>query len=174
MNYILILFVGIIIGILLFFILNRIFYKPQNLVRSNPIAYSEEQAEKIIGDNGYLILEKQKKFPIIIFIDGKSHLGFIIADYLVEKDKKKYVIYVKTGEEPDLLEPKTRQILLEYDYVCSPTKLLVLNIDRVQIHEISFKLPEEERDSFLKIFIPVFILLLLIGIIGLFIALKIF
>jgi len=172
--YLAVLFFGIIIGIALFYLLGRRFSKTLTDIKLNYSSYSEAEAEKIILKNDYKILEKRKKFSIITYIDGKSHLGFIVADFIVEKDKHIYVVEVKTKEEFDPTELNTRRKLLEYTYVCRPNGILLLDINSKNIQEISFKLPIAEREYFFRILIVLFIIFVIIGIIGLLILLKLF
>jgi hypothetical protein len=172
--YFAVLFFGIIIGIALFYLLGRRFSKTLTDVKLNPSSYSEAEAEKIIKNNGYKILEKHKKFPVITYVDGKSHLGFIVVDFIAEKDKLTYVVEVKTGEEIDTTEPLVRRKFLEYTYACRPNGILLLDMNSKNIQKISFKLPTAEREYFFRIFIVIFILFVITGIIGLLILLKLF
>ena len=172
--YLIALFLGVLIGIVLFYLLFRGLHKTSTGAELNPASYSEAEAEKIIHNNGYKILKKHKKFPIMTCVDGKSHLAFIEADFIVEKDKQIYVVEVKTGEELDPTEPRFRRKLLEYIYACRPDGILLLDIASSEIQKISFKLPMVEREHFFRFFIVFFIICIIIGIIGLLILLKLF
>jgi hypothetical protein len=168
------LLLGILIGLLLFYFLNRRLISSAARTRVETAKYSEAEAEKLLVKQGFTILEKQKRTPLIVWVDGKSHLSYVLADFLVQKDKKTYVVEVKTGQAADPTEPATRRQLLEYEYVYRPDGLLLLDMNLGELHEVDFELPRAERENFLAIFLPLFIILIIIGIIWLLIQLKLF
>lgn len=172
--YLVPLLVGIFIGLILFYFLSRFLVFKSSSTQIKVIPYSEEEAVRLLENNSYKVLEKQKQAPIITRIDGKSHLGHIMADFLVEKDNKKYAVKVRTGEGADPHDPVVRRQLIEYDYVYKPIRLLFLDMNAGEIHEISFDLPRPERETFFFIFMAVFVILIIIGIIWLLIQLKLF
>jgi len=166
--------IGITIGALLFYLLSRRLISQAARDRVVAAKYSEEEAGKLLLRQGFTILEKQKRTPLIIWVDGKSHLSHVQADFLVQKGKKTYVVEVKTGQVADPTEPATRRQLLEYDYVYQPDGLLLLDMNLGELHEVDFELPREGRENFMTIFLPLFIILFIIGIIWLLIQLKLF
>jgi len=166
--------IGITIGALLFYLMSRRLVSSAARARVVTAKYSEEEAEKLLVRQGFTILEKQKRTPLIIWVDGKSHLSYVLADFLVQKNKKTYVVEVKTGQAADPTEPATRRQLLEYEYVYQPDGLLLMDMNLGELHEVDFELPREGRENFLVIFIPLFIILFIIGIIWLLIQLKLF
>lgn len=138
--------------------------------------FSEKEVEGLLKKSHYQILSKRTKEAVITNVDGKDHFGYLEADYLVRKNKKTYVVIVKTGEEVvDPNEPTFRRKLLEYDSVFAPDGLLLLDLAQGEIHEINFRFPHErDVDFFFRFLIALFIILMVIGIIWLMVAVKLF
>jgi hypothetical protein len=164
------LFFGIVIGAIALYLLSQLLSPPKPSV-SAPRPYSETEVEALLSKNGYRLVEKQKKFPVTTLVDGKSHLGFTPTDYIVEKNKRGYIVEIATGAA-DPGEPILRRKLLEYSYVCRPDGILLLDLSSGQLHAVSFDLPPVDRDRFFPVVITSFILFLIVGIMGMFILLK--
>jgi hypothetical protein len=167
--------VGIIIGgILLYLILKP---KQQNLPQAaaGP-RFSEKDAENIFKKYGYQIVSRQPRKNIITRFQGQDHLSYTEADYLVKRQKKKYLVIVKTGEgEVDPNEPALRQRLLINDYAFSPDGILILNLNTGDLTPISFSFPHNRSiDGFFQYAMVIFIILAVIGIIWLMVYLKLF
>lgn len=167
--------VGVIIGLFLFYVVSSILKRKHEIQSAVP-KFSEKNAEGILRKAGFTILGKRLKETIITNVDGKDHLGYLEADYTVSKNKRKYVVVVHTGEgSPDANEPNFRRTLLEYTRVFSSHDLLVLDLNRGEIHSINFRFPHERNlDFFFRFLIGLFIILLVIGIIWLLVTVKLF
>jgi len=167
-------FIGIILGAFAFYLLNRMGQKQFEV--SSPHRFSEKDAESLLVKYGYEIKDKQPRKTIITTIDGKEHLGYLEADYLVRKDKKDYLVVIKTGEgASDPNEPAFRRKLIELEHVFIPDGLLLLDISSGELASISFHFPRTiSIDSFFRFFITLFVILVVIGIIWLMIWLKLF
>jgi len=171
-NYLLLLFLGMVLGMIVFYLIIRKYEKGPVGCNAGLSGYSEADAEKMLQNNGYKITARQNKATVITYVDGKSHLGFVIADFTVEKNDKRYAVKVKSGDNVDPTEPGIRRELLEYEYAHRPDGILVLNLSSGEILEISFELPRAEREYFFKIMLIVFIIFVIIAIIGMLILLK--
>ncbi len=167
--------VGIIIGgVLLYLIL-----KPrQTNLPQTPTAprFPEKDAENTLKKYGYQIIIRQPRKNIITRFQGQDHLSYTEADYLVKREKKKYLVIVKTGEgEIDPNEPALRQRLLVNDYAFSPDGLLLIDLSTGDLMPVSFSFPHNRSiDSFFQLFIVFFIIMVVIGIIWLMVYLKLF
>ena len=171
-NYLLLLLLGMVLGMIIFYLIVRKYEKGPTGHEAGLSGYSEADAEKILQNKGYKVTARQNKATVITYVDGKSHLGFVIADLMVEKNDKRYAVKVKSGDSSDPTDPGIRRELLEYEYAHRPDKILVLNMPAGEIHEISFELPRAERESFFKIMLIVFIIFVIIAIIGMLFLLK--
>ncbi|MFA4967675.1 MAG: hypothetical protein WC624_05600 [Candidatus Margulisiibacteriota bacterium] len=172
LNYLLLLLLGMVIGVILFYLISRK-YDNVSLRQELPSsAYSETEVEKILQNNGYKIIAKQDKATIITYIDGKAHLGFVVADYIVEKNGKRYAVEIKSGEGGDATDPQVRRKLLEYEYAHRPDGLLILTTNTSEIHQVSFELPKKERDHFFKILVVIFVIFVIIAVVGMLMMLK--
>lgn len=167
------LILGLLLGVLLFYYINRRLRNPQNAIEPEAAKFSNE-AERILLRAGFKILDKNKSAPILTIINGKSHLGKVTADFMVEKDKKIYAVHLRSDLAVDLTEPANRQKLIEQDYVFQPDGLLLLDLNQKQLHEVYFEVPKPERENFFTLFIALFIILVIIGIIWLLLQLRLF
>ena len=144
--------VGTIIGFFLFFLASRIFLSFKMRRRVELSQASQEEAEALLKKRGFKIIGKQKRADIITYIDGKPNLGFIQADFLVEKEGKKYVAEVKAGElVSNPLEPSTRRQLLEYKFAYKPYGILLVNMLDKTIHKIDFEFPSYSVDKIFRL-----------------------
>src|SRR3989338_17263 len=169
------LLVGILLGLFIFFFISQARQR-QQLAKAEPSRFSEKEAEGLLGQAGYRILDKQFKETIITNIDGKDHVGYLLADYTVQRDKDKFVVVIKTGEgEGDPNEPVFRRKLMEYRLAFKDYGILVLDVGRGELHEVHFRFPHERNiDFFFRFLTALFIVFGVIGIIWLLISLKLF
>ena len=73
-------------------------------------------AEQLLQQNGYTILARQKALRAAIRCNNRPHFVELRADLVVERNNKRYVAEVKTGQIAPLLSNSatTRRQLLEY------------------------------------------------------------
>ncbi|MFH1576186.1 MAG: hypothetical protein ABID35_01435 [Candidatus Margulisiibacteriota bacterium] len=168
--------IGVVIGLLLFFLLGKIWGRSGKTAEGEVSRFSEKEAESLLRRAGFQILGKKRRETVITVIDGKDHFGYLEADYIVRKNRRKYAVAVHIGEgSPDPNEPSLRRRLLEYDRGFALDGQLVLDLNRGEIHTVRFKFPREWNiDAFFRLLIAVFIIFLVIGIIWVLVTLKLF
>ena len=99
----------------------------------------EEKAEVLLKQNGYEIIERQLTEAWTFMQDGVEVCFQLRADLLVRKDDRDYIAEVKTGESaPDLRFAATRRQLLEYAVAYDSPTILLVDVERDEIHEIEF------------------------------------
>jgi len=137
---------------------------------------SKDEAEKLLKRRGFQILGKNQKGSVLISIDGKEHLGSLEAEYTARRNGKEYAVVVKRGEgEWDPTEPSLRRKLLEYERFFGGHGILLVDPQEAIISEICFKFPRERGiDFYFHFLIALFILSIVIGIIWLMVAVKLF
>jgi hypothetical protein len=137
--------------------------------------FSEEEAEKILESRGFKIIDKQRRQEIITYVDGKPHVGFVQADFIVSKHGKTYVAEVRGGSyAPDPTDSAVRRQLLEYDFVYNPDGILLVDMVDRRIHMIEFGLPEQRTERFALVVVGLIIISVLTGLLFLYIQLKLF
>jgi hypothetical protein len=171
--------IGIIIGIIIGGIIIYLILKPkqESLSQAAPgPRFSEKDAENVLNKYGYQIISRQPRRNIITKFQGQDHLSYTEADYLVKREKKKYLVVVKTGEgEVDPNEPNLRQKLLINEYAFSPDGLLILDPSTGDLLPVSFDFPHSRNiDAFFQWFMVFFIIAAVVGIIWLMVYLKLF
>jgi len=103
---------------------------------------AEKEAEEILRKRGYKILSYQKRDKYEIIVDNEPYQITVIADFLVEKRGRKYVVEVKTGRDaPSIKNSTTRRQLLEYYYVFKPDGILLVDMENGLFHHIEFLFP---------------------------------
>jgi len=174
LTYLIPLLLGILIGIIIFYLVSRRFFPVLTGEKPNTVSYSEAEVEKLLAANGYKIVEKRKKAPIITYVDDKAFLGFVLVNYIVKKDSRTFAAEIKTPEESDPTESNLRRKLLELGFAAKADGIILLDLDQKKIQKISFKFPLVEREFFFKVFIALFIIFVIAGVIGLLMLLKLF
>jgi hypothetical protein len=104
----------------------------------------EHDAEGLLEEEGYEILERQLRKTWAFECDGESAEFELRADLLVSKDGQQYIAEVKTGERaPDLSNAATRRQLLEYAVAYESPTILLVDVEGDEIHEVTFPLQGE-------------------------------
>lgn len=107
---------------------------------------AENLAVKILENAGYKVLEVQKRLKVKTKIDGKEYSNTIIADMIVQKGVKTYLVEIKTGKQVEkTITPLIRRQLLEYYLIYKPDGLILLNMETGKLHNISFNLEDSYR-----------------------------
>lgn len=77
-----------------------------------------------------------------LLCDGEGTDFELRADLLVERQGQQYVAEVKTGSSaPDLSNAGTRRQLLEYSLAYQSPVILLVDVERDRVVEVSFPLP---------------------------------
>ncbi len=136
---------------------------------------AQEEAEAFLESKGFKIVDRRRRGEIITYVDGKPHISFVQADFIVSKRDRIYVAEVKTGTyAPDPSEPAARRQLLEYDFVYKPDGVLVVDMIEKRIHLIQFGLPERKTERLILLVVGLMIISILAGLIYLYIQVKLF
>ncbi len=102
----------------------------------------ERDAELLLEEAGYEIVERQLSKVWTLSCDGQATDFDLRADLLVRRDGQELIAEVKTGESaPDLRNAATRRQLLEYSLAYQSPTILLVDVERDEIHEISFPQP---------------------------------
>lgn len=171
MSPLLTLLLGIAIGLLVFLVIFKLKFGKYSKVVPQ---YNEADAEGLLKRNGYKIIKKQKTAPLVLFVDGKSHLITVAADYIVEKSGKKFVVKVLAETDVDFTDPMVLRKLLELKIIFKSYQLLFLDLHAGIIRDIKFEFPKEETEILFTVFIAMLIILVIVGIIALMVQVKLF
>lgn len=122
----------------------------------------EKKAISFLEGKGYTIIGIQERKTFITRIDGNPRHNHLTVDLLAKKHGKIYVVEVKTGKKSSKpLLAGTRRQLLEYFLVFRPYGVLLLDMEKSKLHEISFEICDDNSQRGYLIF-------LITGILGLF------
>lgn len=104
----------------------------------------EERAEKLLVRQGYQIEARQTVLIYQLKVDNAEVDVELRADFLVRRDRRKFVAEVKTGKvAPRLDTATTRRQLLEYRMAYGVDGVLLVDVENGKIHHVRFPLPEE-------------------------------
>jgi len=135
-------------------------------------------AEKLLKEKNFKVLKKGLQAPFSLLIDGKKHLVISHFDFLVEKEGKKFIVYVHEGTlSADPTDPLLRRKLLEIKNTFKDEGLLLLDRSDDSIQEINFDFSPPlwgGADRFFHTIVILFIIGVILGIIWLMIYLKLF
>ncbi|MFH1361542.1 MAG: hypothetical protein ABIH69_02670 [bacterium] len=161
--------IGLVLGALLFFVFHRLMIRGKYVAQSDKPLFSEKEAENLLKKNSYVIIGRRLRETVITNINGSDHFGYIQADYLVEKLKKRFPVLVFAGEgSPDPNEENFRRRLLELDKAYRLDGVLVLNLNKMEIYQTRFRFPRERNiDFYFRFLGGLFIIAAVIGIIWL-------
>ncbi len=115
---------------------------------------AEIDAVRFLEKKGYRILSSQDRKSYIIKVDDKSEEVTVIADFIVKKNGKIYVVEVKTGKEaPSVRTSSTRRQLLEYFYTFRPDGIILLDMNADKVHTVEFPFSLARKEAFYIYFI---------------------
>ena len=106
--------------------------------RSQRGRWAEGAAESVLRRAGYDIVERQAVRLYDLRVDDDDVPIRLVADLLAERRGRRFVVEVKTGEETRANHPETRRQLLEYLLAFDVDGVLLLDMDRKEIHQITF------------------------------------
>ena len=99
----------------------------------------ELQAEELLAELGFAVLERQAPLAWAIECDGEPHPVQLRADLLVERAGRRYVAEVKTGTmAPLLTNAATRRQLLEYCVAYEVDSVLLVDVEASEVREVRF------------------------------------
>lgn len=102
----------------------------------------EARAEALLRALGYSVVGRQVAARYGLDVDGDLVAVDLRADYLVERDGRRYVAEVKTGRlAPRLDTPATRRQLLEYRVAFDVRGVLLVDADTGAVRAVTFPLP---------------------------------
>ncbi len=102
----------------------------------------ESEAATLLQKQGYRILEEQARMPVEMMIGGERYESFIKADFIVEKNHKRYLAEVKTGKQANPRLPNVRRQLFEYQNLFETDGILFIDMNNYDIIEVSFFMPK--------------------------------
>ena len=107
--------------------------------RGQVASRGERDAEELLGELGYQVIDRQVSLHWSIECDGQPHPVDLRADMLVERDGQRYVAEVKTGlSAPSLRLAATRRQLLEYAIAYQVDSVLLVDMAARTVREVRF------------------------------------
>lgn len=105
-------------------------------------AEGERRAEPLLVGMGYAVVGRQVATRYELAVDGEPCVVALRADYVVERDGRRYVAEVKTGRmAPRVESPATRRQLLEYRVAFDVDGVLLVDVDAGRVRSLEFPAP---------------------------------
>lgn len=109
-------------------------------VRAARAGRGEREAAGFLEAAGYQVSAAQVSASYEVEVDGARVEVPLRVDYLVEKDGRRYVAEVKTGEvAPRIGTAATRRQLLEYLVAFEVDGVLLVDAERGAVHDVRFR-----------------------------------
>jgi hypothetical protein len=100
---------------------------------------AERGALAVLSEHGFRVLGRQVRQSWGLVADGDPLRFTLIADYVVEREGKRWVAEVKTGERAlDLRHGPTRRQLLEYRQAFGADGVLLVDAEGRRLHDVRF------------------------------------
>jgi hypothetical protein len=124
--------------------------------------HGEARAEVLLRAAGYSIVARQAVGSWTVLSNGAPFAVDLRADYLVSRDRRRFVAEVKTGRlAPRLDTAATRRQLLEYRFAFDVDGVLLVDADAERVSSIEFGAPAARTGR--SAFSPAWLLALVIG-----------
>lgn len=128
-----------VVGVFLGLWLSSLFTSSAQSARVGRAMEGEREAEEMLRQAGYTVVARQAPGHWSIEVDGAPVKVSVRADLIVERDGRRFVAEVKTGERaPDPRLPATRRQLLEYSVVFGAREVLLVDVGAGVIHTVGF------------------------------------
>ena len=120
----------------------------QMSLRMERAVAGEERAAGLLERRGYSVLGAQAVIEHAVQVDDRVVTVALRADYLAEKDGRRYVVEVKTGAlAPRIETSATRRQMLEYRIAFDVDGVLLVDAESGNVHEVTFPTLERLRGS---------------------------
>ncbi|OGC23518.1 hypothetical protein A3J90_01165 [candidate division WOR-1 bacterium RIFOXYC2_FULL_37_10] len=171
MPNVIILISGIFLGIVGFYLFYKFLSKKKLLT---PADCNSRDAEDFLKKRGFQIVEKKRQSSVVVYVNGKGHLNTEAADFIVERDRKRYVVKVVNEIGVDPTEPAMRRKLIEFSKLFPGLEILLLNLNGGELQEIKLKFPKSETELLFTVFVASFIVLGIVALVVLLVQLKLY
>lgn len=100
---------------------------------------AERDAAALLEASGFSVLGRQQRQRWALEVDGRVVEFTLVADYLVEREGRRWVAEVKTGERAlDLRHGPTRRQLLEYRQAFAVDGVLLVDAEGRSVRSVQF------------------------------------
>ena len=157
--------ISIVLFLLLFSTIS--YYKFKSFLKSRKIKRAfkrgsvlEKEAKGFLEKKGYRIIDEQSVHYHNYTVNGEEKQTKLIVDYVVRKNKKIYLVEVKSGKSAISIKDKnTRRQLLEYDTVIENDGVFLLDMEHKKMQLIKFYSKSKQRNTaFISLIIVVSVL----------------
>lgn len=99
----------------------------------------EVEARIFLKKHGYKIVAEQTEYKHDLVVDGQLLSPPMRIDYMVEKNGKRYIVEVKSGEKAtSMWHAPTRRQILEYVLVIPADGVFLLDMEREILSQVIF------------------------------------
>jgi len=107
--------------------------------RARRAVEGERDAERVLEDAGYRVLERQARRGFVLEVDGEPEQFELRADFVVRRGRRRFVADAKTGgRAPSLSTAATRRQLLEYRLAYDVDGVLLVDMRAGRVRRVGF------------------------------------
>lgn len=137
-NLITILILGFITALLLLYI-KKLSENLKLKMRWNKAKKGEKKAVNLLKKYNFNILSEQPVINYPFYINDEINTITLRPDFIAERNNKKYIIDVKTGNiATNPTYSQTRRQLLEYSVISGIDGVFLLDMERIKLIKVSF------------------------------------
>jgi len=149
--------------------------KPKTVITHESDKINLAEAEKALKKSGFTILESPAKRTMLTLVDGRNYFGEALAEFVVGKGKKTFVVKIQDSPVLDFSEPSFRRLLLECEYAFRSDGILTFDPVTKEIHQVNFSSPKKSLQEIIFQYLIIgFIIMVIAAIIGLLVVLKLY
>ncbi|MDX9872084.1 MAG: hypothetical protein RBT41_06670 [Clostridia bacterium] len=142
---------GLLLGGVLFFFTYRYWQGIKRQKYLKRARRGEAAAIKLLEGKGYQITGIQEKKTITTWIDGKPKNNHLTVDLIAQKRGKTFIVEVKTGKKASTpLVAGIRRQLLEYFLAFNPHGMILVDMEKKALHEISFEITDNKPRHYFR------------------------
>lgn len=100
---------------------------------------AESEGYRLLERRGFKLVERQALAEVVVEVDGEAQVFTVRADALVEREGRRFVAEIKSGESATVTSRATRRQLLEYAYAFGVDEVLLVDPAEGRVSRVRWK-----------------------------------
>lgn len=100
---------------------------------------AEHDGYRLLERRGYTVLSRQAQRDVTLDVDGTAQTFTVRADALVERNGRRFIAEIKSGQSATVTSRATRRQLLEYAYAFGHDEVLLVDPGEGTVTHVRFR-----------------------------------
>lgn len=100
---------------------------------------AESEGYRLLERRGFKLVERQALAEVVVEVDGEAQVFTVRADALVEREGRRFVAEIKSGESATVTSRATRRQLLEYAFAFGVDEVLLVDPGEGRVSRVRFR-----------------------------------